>query len=173
MKNFNNISKIENILILAAGRGSRMKPLTDILPKAMAPFFGHTLIGKILKNFNNKYKIQDILLYNVSLNPENIQFYSKNENLLDSSSKFLEPISVIQSVTISPSIFIFHKINCLFFIFKQLEKVGGGGSPKSILKPSTLDKPFKNTKKVRIMEKNTVVPVSKSKKVTRKIMIAT
>jgi hypothetical protein len=82
---------------------------------------------------NNKYKILDILLYNVSLQPENIQSYSQNDNVLDTSSKFIEPLSIINDFVIPPSIFIFHKINSLFFIFKQLEKINIP-LPKPILK---------------------------------------
>jgi len=72
---------------------------------------------------HNKYKIQDVLLYNVSLNPENIQSYSKDENILESSSKFLEPLSIVSDFIIPPSIFIFHKINSIFFIFTPLKKL--------------------------------------------------
>ena len=41
--------KINHALIMAAGRGIRMKPLTDKLPKAMAPFNGSTLISEGIK----------------------------------------------------------------------------------------------------------------------------
>jgi NDP-sugar pyrophosphorylase family protein len=37
--------KIQHALIMAGGRGSRMMPLTDVIPKAMAPLFGSTLIA--------------------------------------------------------------------------------------------------------------------------------
>jgi NDP-sugar pyrophosphorylase family protein len=40
---------IRHTLIMAAGRGNRMRPLTDIIPKAMAPYKGDTLIGNNLK----------------------------------------------------------------------------------------------------------------------------
>ena len=53
MKNFNEFQKLENVLILAAGRGNRMRPLSDIIPKAMAPYKGDTLIGNTLKSFND------------------------------------------------------------------------------------------------------------------------
>jgi NDP-sugar pyrophosphorylase family protein len=50
--------KIQDVLILAAGRGNRMRPLTDQMPKAMAPFKGDTLIGNTLKNFKeSEYRV--------------------------------------------------------------------------------------------------------------------
>lgn len=117
---------------------------------------------------NNKYKIQDILLYNVSLQPENIQSYSKNENILESSSKFLEPLSIINDFIIPPSIFIFHKINSIFFIFKQLQEIKP--MPKSILKPnvSINDKPMQKTKKVRILEYENIKLAKINNRTTRK-----
>lgn len=39
---------IQHALIMAAGRGNRMRPLTDIIPKAMMPYNGDTLIGNSL-----------------------------------------------------------------------------------------------------------------------------
>lgn len=40
---------IRNVLIMAAGRGNRMRPLTDVIPKAMLPYKGGTLIGHSLE----------------------------------------------------------------------------------------------------------------------------
>jgi len=40
------MAKIRHALILAAGRGMRMAPLTEVIPKPMAPFDGSTLIAK-------------------------------------------------------------------------------------------------------------------------------
>lgn len=40
---------LNHALIMAAGRGNRMRPLTDLLPKPMAIYKGDTLIGNSLK----------------------------------------------------------------------------------------------------------------------------
>lgn len=44
---------IRHALIMAAGRGNRMRPLTDIIPKPMLPFKEDTLIGNSLTMLRN------------------------------------------------------------------------------------------------------------------------
>lgn len=43
-------------LIMAAGRGNRMRPLTDIIPKPMIPYKGDTLIGTSLTMLQKSVK---------------------------------------------------------------------------------------------------------------------
>jgi NDP-sugar pyrophosphorylase family protein len=45
---------IKQALIMAAGRGLRMSPLTDAIPKPMAPFNGSTLIAKGIDLLNGR-----------------------------------------------------------------------------------------------------------------------
>jgi NDP-sugar pyrophosphorylase family protein len=51
------MARIQHALVMAAGRGIRMRPLTDVIPKAMIPHNGSTLIAngieKIRKSIEN------------------------------------------------------------------------------------------------------------------------
>lgn len=103
----------------------------------------------------SKYKLSDILLYNIDLEPEHIQDYSKT-NIEDIGNKdLLKKIPIFDEVNIAPSIFIFHGINSLYFIFQEveIEKVKPSRhSLKSILKLESSPKNSPSTKKVRIRD---------------------
>lgn len=82
-------------------------------------------------SLTKKYKIIDILLYNVTLEPENIQEYAKSDNFRELSSGFFKSCSLFNDIMLDDSIFIFHKVNTLYFIFKETESIY---TIKSILK---------------------------------------
>ena len=48
------MSRIRHALIMAAGRGSRMMPLTDVIPKPMAPYKGSTLIAEGIDSISKR-----------------------------------------------------------------------------------------------------------------------
>jgi hypothetical protein len=120
-----------------------------------------------LVDTNNKYKLLDILVFNVDLEPENIQDFSKMDELGGFSSRFLKSVYMaptIQDIKIPPSIFIFHNLNAIYFLFQEIVIV----SPKSILKssgsgPSGSGSNLRKTKKVSIQLPNK--PCNKTKHV--------
>ena len=47
---------VNHALIMAAGRGLRMVPLTDVIPKPMAPYRDSTLIAKGIENLKEYFR---------------------------------------------------------------------------------------------------------------------
>jgi hypothetical protein len=65
----------------------------------------------------SKYKISDIMLYNVDIEPEHVQSYINS----DISVPFMKYIpSVMNEIVVPDSIFIFHTVNCLYFMFNEV-----------------------------------------------------
>jgi hypothetical protein len=85
-------------------------------------------LKKIKKPFS-KYRLIDILSYVVNIEPELIQGFS-NQNIEDSilddsinniKGEFLKVLPIINDISIDKSIFIFHNINSLYFIFQEVD----------------------------------------------------
>lgn len=96
-----------------------------------------------------KYKLMDILSFQLDIESENLDSFL-SADFDEISKKYLKVLPIFDSIECPDSIFIFHDINSLYFLFKENEVVGGGGgSIRSILKSDTSAK--RATKKVRIM----------------------
>lgn len=108
---------------------------------------------------NKKYKLADTLSYHVDLEPENIQGFSKLDDLSDVGERFFKVLPILDEIRVGPSIFIFHKINTLYFIFEEIDTGDHRHTIKSILKASGSGSRT-GTKKVRIIEN----PVSSSRR---------
>lgn len=67
------MSDIKQAVILAGGRGARLKPLTDTMPKAMMPFYGKPFLEYVIENLKEQ-GIERILLL-LGYLPEVIQDY--------------------------------------------------------------------------------------------------
>jgi hypothetical protein len=113
------------------------------------------------------------------MEPEHIQNYAKSENNSELSERFLRTHSIFNDLVLPDSIFIFHSVNVVYFIFKERKgvhlpaKLLRNPPPVSILKrrgektkkngPSSAS--GKNTKKVAFTEQ---ADISWDKNATRK-----
>ena len=68
-----------NVIIMAGGKGSRLEPFTEILPKPLIPINGKTVIEIIIEKFNN-YKINSFFL-SVNYKYQIIKAYLNEKNL--------------------------------------------------------------------------------------------
>lgn len=114
---------------------------------------------KTIASTGHRYKLGDILSYVVMLDPMHLSGYSAEKG---GSVDGLKTISTIGAIHIPSSFFIFHRINTIYFIFRQLvrlQTVGTGigkdiiplasSIPLSILKTGK-EPSKKTTKRVRI-----------------------
>lgn len=90
---------------------------------------------------SSKFIFQESFLFHIDLEPENIQQYVLDENYLDISKRFLHKLPLVEDIVIPPSVFIFHNLNGLYFIFKE---ISNKQTPilKSILKNATTKKKY-------------------------------
>lgn len=105
-----------------------------------------------------KYKLLDIIVYNVDLESQYIQEFVQNDDM--DTGRFCKICPIVDDVIISPSIFIFHSLNAIYFVFQEIEVV-----LNPLLKPILKiggDHTKKHTKKVRICE-----PIERSKNKTK------
>jgi hypothetical protein len=118
---------------------------------------------------NKKYKLMDTCLYHVDLEPENIQGFSKLDDLSDVGERFFKVLPILDEIRVGPSIFIFHKINTLYFIFEEIDVGDHRHTIKSILKTSGSGSAGSRTgtKKVRIIEN--LVPTNRPGKARKTI----
>jgi hypothetical protein len=122
--------------------------LSDIVLKK--EYILHLIQSKKRTLNSHRYKFMDMLLFNADLDPDHIQTFSQTEINLENARGFLKTYPIVDDVAISPSIFIFHNINSLFFLFK--ENPNEPMPIKSILKKDgPLRSLHKVTKKVRII----------------------
>ena len=89
---------------------------------------------------NKKYRLDDILSFQIHLEPENIQSFVTSTT----TNTFLKSVPIFDDISCIPSIFIFHDIASLYFLFYQIDT-----SRKSILKNSDTNN-HRITKKVHI-----------------------
>jgi hypothetical protein len=74
-------------------------------------------ILKIIESYkrlsNVNFTFSELAVFHVDLEPEHINSFDHEK------TSFFKPVPMISDIHLSKSIFIFHSLNCLFFIFKQ------------------------------------------------------
>jgi hypothetical protein len=105
---------------------------------------------------NSKFTLKETLWFHVDLDPSQIQPFSIKTEL---KTDFLHHYPILEDIPLSPSIFIFHNINALYFIFTETPMI------KYIKPHSILKKEYHNKtkKKVEIQ-----IPNIQNIKTTRK-----
>jgi len=105
-----------------------------------------------------KYKLLDIIVYNVDLEAQYIQEFVQNDGM--DTGRFFKICPIVDDIVIMPSIFIFHSLNAIYFVFQEIEVV-----LNPVIKPILKiggEAMKKHTKKVRICE-----PSERSKNKTK------
>lgn len=105
-----------------------------------------------------KYKLLDIIVYNVDLEAQYIQEFVQNDSM--DTGRFFKICPIVDDIVIMPSIFIFHSLNAIYFVFQEIEVV-----LNPVIKPILKiggEAMKKHTKKVRICE-----PSERSKNKTK------
>ena len=89
---------------------------------------------------NINYIFSDLSLFVVDVEPENIQ------SIEPTRTPFFKSFPFIQDIPIPPSIFIFHPLNSLFFLFKRRKSNFKSGSSRNTKKVTFL-LPKKHTRR--------------------------
>ena len=98
---------------------------------------------------SKKCKLMDILYYNSSIESIDLeQDYMNQSNQSDLYSSYFKTLPIFNEIVIDDSIFVFHDVNSIFLIFKEI--TSHNTSLKSILKPNDIKPSVKSTKKVHI-----------------------
>jgi len=101
-----------------------------------------------------KYKLVDILSFQVPLEPDKLQPFSELQDVENISNSFFKNVDMFDEIVISPSIFIFHDLISLFFFFietdnglKSILRSDGSGSARVTKKVRISDEYIENKRK--------------------------
>lgn len=127
-----------------------------------------------ITNKETKYKLLDVFLCNFDVSPSNISLFSASSDDNENANTYMKSMSSVDDIFIPASVFMFHDVNTLYFIYQEHEIVKNTVPLQSILKSNTNStngehQKKRATKKVRISIKdNTHHPVTNMKKTRRK-----
>jgi hypothetical protein len=83
-------------------------------------------------NQQKKYKLHEIVKYNINIEGDKIQLFS---NIIHSNpTHYFHKINYMDDIVIEPTIFIFNKLNSVYFIYKEIPSSNHLLNQKPILK---------------------------------------
>ena len=163
---------IKTVFISKNNNGLEIVKYTDDIVKTCMINTSHGLTKEFLLYYIQsrklmdgiKYKLDSILTYVVSIEPENIQTYINNTQFTEFSSSFIRKINIIEDILFSDSIFVFHPINCVYLFMIENNSINSNtifnddnlnSNVKSILKNKTrkCDTDSNNKSKYNITKK--------------------
>jgi len=139
-------------------------PLTIISDLSGSEFSDSAIMRIIMsnRNFQNKrYKCESISQYCLSIEPTNL---FDNPHVCIDHKPYFKTIDLPRTIHIPPSLFIFHSINSIWFLFRELELIKPTIQPiVSIIKNQSNTQP-KKTKRVRISSEPPITIFGKTRK---------
>ena len=84
------------------------------------------------KRKRSRYIYKDSCLYLVDLEPEHIQTYSKSTVDVGSDSFFVK-LPIVDDIYVPPSIFVFHSINAVYFVFQEIQSILKKGTKRRVI----------------------------------------
>ena len=111
---------------------------------------------------NSRYIYKDLLLFHVHHSSDELNEFLYNTNIYLGEQPFFHKLSLMEDVDFDSSLFIFHQMSSLYFIFEEQEKKEEPPKELTIPKPILkLNKPPLDNEKDH--------PLSKTKRVSIKI----
>ena len=107
---------------------------------------------KIIRNHRDyeskRYKCDSIIKYFINTDPQTVIDNIQDEDFEFKSNECFSNFEIPKTISFSPSLFIFHSINNIYILFREMILVNSNDSPISIIKK------YKNkvTKRVRISD---------------------
>ena len=92
-----------------------------------------------------QYVFKEACLFLVDLEPEHVQAYTKSD--ISDVNSFLVKLPIVDDIFVQPSIFVFHGMNSVYFIFQEIRSIlrkGGSATRKRVLIGDDNNKTRKN-----------------------------
>ncbi len=114
------------LVVMAGGKGKRLMPFTEVLPKPLIPVQGKPIIDHIIENFN-RVGIEKIFM-TLNYKSKILKSYFKSKNKKNYSIKFVEenkPLGTIGSLKLLKNYLPnnFFSINCDIIINHNLKEI--------------------------------------------------